>query len=317
MSIKSKKILITGGAGFIGANFVYKFQELGCEVHVIDKREANFWRLDKIKSKININLVDLTKKDQVEKVINKIKPEIILHFATYGAYQAKQQDVDKTININLLGAINLIEACREVGFECFINTSSSSEYGIKDKPMKENDLLEPDNLYGVTKVATTLYCQNIAKKFNLPIITMRLFSVYGYFEEKERLIPTIINSFLQNKELELSSPNSVRDFIFIEDIMEAYLLAIENIESIKGEIFNLGAGKQSKISEVVEIVKKNINSYVKIKYGKVKISQTEPQLWVADNSKARKILKWQPRNDLDTGIKKNIKWFKDNLSLYK
>lgn len=183
--------------------------------------------------------------------------------------------------------------------------------------MKENDLLEPDNLYGVTKVATTLYCQNIAKKFNLPIITMRLFSVYGYFEEKERLIPTIINSFLQNKELELSSPNSVRDFIFIEDIMEAYLLAIENIESIKGEIFNLGAGKQSKISEVVEIVKKNINSYVKIKYGKVKISQTEPQLWVADNSKARKILKWQPRNDLDTGIKKNIKWFKDNLSLYK
>ncbi len=314
---KYKKVLITGGAGFIGANFVYKFLELGYKVNVIEKEGTNFWRLEKIKNKIKIDLVDLANSDKIELLIVKLKPQIILHFATYGVFQAKQQDIKETIDTNLLGTINLLNACSKIKFQCFINTGSTSEYGVKDKPMKENNLLEPNNLYGITKAASALYCQYMAKKLNLPIVTTRLSAPYGYFEEKGRLIPTVIKSCLENSELNLSSPISVRDFIFIEDIIGAYLTIIENIQRVKGEIFNIGTEIQTTIDELVNMIKKITHSSIKPKYGQIKPAQIEPKSWIADISKIKKILNWQTKYNLEKGLETDIKWFRENLHLYK
>jgi len=313
---EKKKILITGGTGFIGSNFVYKFLELGHDVHLIVRPESNFWRIEPIKNKLRLHKVDLGNIEELEKFISNLKPEIILHFATYGAYQGRQQDNKATIDTNLLGTINLVNALSKIKFDCLIYTGSSSEYGIKNKPMKETDLLEPDNLYGITKAAATMYCQHMSKKHNLPIVTLRLFSVYGYFEGKERLIPTIIKSCLENKKLKLSSANPVRDFIFIEDIIDAYLAAIKKIQKIKGEIFNLGTSKQAKIAQVVDLVKKLTHSSIEPHYGEVIPVQTEPKTWVADISKIKKLLSWQPKYNLRKGLEKNIEWFKKNIYIY-
>ena len=312
-----EKVLITGGAGFIGVNFVYKFLDLGYEVNLLEKQRVNLWRLEDIKEKIKFHYIDLKNSNKLGSLITYLKPQIILHFAALGTYPRKQQGVKEIIETNLLGTINLVNACSKIKFKCFINTGSSSEYGIKERPMKENDLLEPNNLYGITKAAATMYCQNTARKLGLPIVTVRPFAVYGYFEEKERLIPTVIKSCLTNKELKLSSSESVRDFIFIEDVISAYLTIIENIQEIKGEIFNLGTGKQATIKEVVNLVKKITKSDVKPQYGQAKPAQTEPKNWVADISKIKKILNWQPKYNLKDGLKKDIEWFKKNISLYK
>jgi nucleoside-diphosphate-sugar epimerase len=313
---KNKKVLITGGAGFIGANFVYKFLELGYKVFVFERKEANLWRINKILDKINMYSPNLLDYDELGKIILEIKPDIVLHFATYGAYQGSQQDINLTIDTNLKATINLINACQKVGVECFINTGTNSEYGIKQKPMKEIDVLEPDNLYAITKTASTYYCQMMAKNFNFPVVTIRPFAVYGYFEEKERLIPTILKSCLTGSELKLTRPNSVRDFIFIEDLMNGYLHVIKNIKNIKGQIFNLGSGKQTKIKDVVSIAKKNTGSKIKPVYGGMKKVQTEPKNWVSDISKSKKILKWKPAYSLEQGLLKNIEWFKENLEFY-
>ncbi|MDP3883015.1 MAG: SDR family NAD(P)-dependent oxidoreductase [Candidatus Staskawiczbacteria bacterium] len=314
--MKNKKVLITGGAGFIGSNFVYKFLDLGCKINVVEKEKANFWRLKEVKNKIKIDLVDLENYDKIELFVAKTKPDIILHFATYGVFQARQQDIKITISTNLLGTINLVNACSKINFECFINTGSASEYGAKDKLMEENDLLEPNNLYGITKVASTLYCQYMARKTGLPIVTARLSAPYGYFEEKGRLIPTIIKSCLENGDLNLSSPASVRDFIFIEDIVTAYLEIIENIQKVKGEIFNIGPGVQTTIDQVVNIIKEITHSSVEPKYGQIKPAQIEPKNWLSNISKIKKILGWQPRYSLEKGLEKNISWFKKNINLY-
>ena len=311
-----KKVLITGGAGFIGSNFVRKFLELDYEVYIIEKKESNLWRLEDIKNKIKINYINLEDFSRLKSFIIKTKPKIILHFATYGAYQSWQQDTKLTINTNLLGTVNLVNACSKINFDCFINTGSSSEYGIKDKPMKENDLLEPVSLYGITKSATTMYCQHVAKKYNLPIVTFRPFGVYGYFEAKKRLIPTIIKSCLKNEEFSLSSPNSVRDFVFIEDMMDAYLKAINNIQSIKGEILNLGTGKQTRINEAVDLIREITNSNTKPQYGQERIAQYEPKNWVADILKIKRLLNWQPKYSLKEGLKKDVEWFKKNIYVY-
>jgi len=311
-----KKVLITGGAGFIGANFVYTFLDLGYKVSIIERTGANFWRLEKIKSRIKIYSPDLLEYDKIEKCIRQIKPDIVIHFAAYGAYQSKQQEIKTTINTNVLGTVNLVNACQKIGVKCFINTGTNSEYGIKNKPMKESDVLEADNLYGITKSATTLYCQMMARKFNFPVVTIRPFAVYGYFEERERLMPSIIKACLQSSKLELSRPDSVRDFIFIEDLMSAYILTIKNIKKIKGEVFNLGTGTQHTIAQVVALIKKITNSNIKPEYSKIKTAQTEPKIWVADISKAKRMLNWKPKYSLEEGLKKNTAWFEKNLHLY-
>jgi len=312
-----KKVLITGGAGFIGANFTYKFLDLGYNVHLIEKKESNLWRLEDIREKIRLHYVDLKNYNKLESLITKLKPQIILHFAAFGTYPRKQQEVKEMIETNLLGTINLVNACSKIDFKCFINTGSSSEYGVKDKPMKEANLLEPNNLYGITKAAATMYCQDMVRKSGLPIVTMRPFAAYGYFEEKERLIPTVVKSCLENTELNLSSSNSVRDFIFIEDVIGAYLAIVENIQKVKGEIFNLATGKQTTVDEVVNIIKKITHSTIKPKYGLIKPAQSEPKNWVADISKIKKLLKWQPQHNLKKGLERDIAWFKKNISLYR
>jgi len=311
-----KKVLITGGAGFIASNFVRKFLKLGYEVYIIEKKGSNFWRLGDIKDKIKINYINLKDFPKLKSFILRTKPQVILHFAAYGTYPRKQQDVKMMIDTNLLGTINLVNALSKIKFDCFINTSSSSEYGTKDKPIKETDLLEPNNLYGITKAASTMYCQNISKELDLPIVTTRLFAVYGYFEEKERLIPTIIKSCLKNKKLKLSSPYPVRDFIFIEDIIDAYLKIIKNIQGIKGEVFNLGTGKQIDIAQVVSLIKKITNSKIKPEYNQIKPAQTEPKNWVANIVKIKSLLNWQPKYNLEEGLKKDIRWFRENIFVY-
>ncbi|NQU19629.1 SDR family NAD(P)-dependent oxidoreductase [bacterium] len=308
-----KKVLITGGAGFIGSNFVRKFLELDHQVYVIEKKESNLWRLKDIKNKIKINYIDLKDFSKLKSFIIKTKPQIILHFAAYGTYPRRQQDIKMMIDTNLLGTINLVNALSKIKFDCFINTSSSSEYGIKDKPMKETDLLEPNNLYGITKAASTMYCQNIARELDLPIVTTRVFAAYGYFEAEERLIPTIIKSCLKNKKLKLSSPYSVRDFIFIEDIIDAYLKIIKNIQRVKGEVFNLGTGKQIDIDQIVSLIKEITNSKIKPEYNQIKLAQKEPKNWVADNSKIKQSLNWYPKYSLKQGFKKDTEWFKKNI----
>lgn len=311
-----KKILITGGAGFIGVNFVHKFLELGQNVYLIEKPGIDLWRLENIKDKIKIDFIDIADYDKLQSFVLKLKPQIILHFAAAGTYTRRQEDIKNIIDTNLLGTINLLNACSQIKFECLINSGSSSEYGLKDGPMKESDLLEPNNLYGITKAASTMYCQYMAKKLGLPITTMRLFSVYGYFEEKERLIPQVIKNCLEDREIELSSPNFVRDFIFIEDVIDAYLAIIKNISKVKGEILNLGTGKQTTINKVVSMVKKITNSASIPKYGQIKSALNEPKTWVADISKIKNLLGWQPKYDLEKGLRKNIAWFKENRHFY-
>lgn len=307
-----KKILITGGTGFIGSNLVYKFLELGNDIHLIVRPESNFWRIDAIKDKLKLHYIDLLNTSEIDGFIVELRPEVILHFATYGAYQGKQQDVKLTVDTNLLGAINLVNAASKIKFGCFINTGSSSEYGEKDHPMKEVDILEPNNLYGVTKAAATMYAQFMAKKINLPIVTIRLFSPYGYFEEDGRLIPNVVKAGINNEKFSAPSPLITRDFLFIEDVLDAYLKAIDNIDNIKGDIFNVSSGKQHSIADVVSTIEKILDKKIDVDYGNIEAKQNEPKMWVADISKAKKMIGWSPINSLEDGLRKYIDWVRKN-----
>ena len=315
----NKKILLTGATGFVGANLLRKLIDSKNDIHIIIRNTSNLWRINDIIDKVNTHVCDLTNRESVEKLVLKIKPQIIFHLAVYGGYQFQKESL-KIINTNLIGTINLLDACCKIGFECFINTGSSSEYGIKDKPMSENDLLEPINDYGIAKAAATLYCQVIGRREKLPIFTLRLFSPYGYHEGPTRLIPYLIISCLKNKELKIFTPDAVRDFIFIEDLIKAYFMIVENKEGVlPGDIFNIGSGEQYTVKEIFEIIKKLTKYTKKPQWEKMENDNRKIKnlkIWIANISKSKKFLNWSPEYSIENGLEETIKWYRDHLYLY-
>ncbi len=310
----ARNVLVTGATGFVGANLARKLVALGCVPHVIKRKNANIGRIKDVAQQMVFHDVDLLNRAKINKLVKIIKPDIIFHLATYGGY-VFQNECESIMVTNINGTTNLLNACLNVGFTSFINTGSSSEYGIKNKPMKETDILEPITNYGVSKASVTLLCQAIAMIQNLPIVTLRLFSVYGYYEAKTRLIPYAILCALKNKPMVLSSTRSVRDFVFIEDAVDAYIRAAE-LKGKNGEIFNIGYGEMHSSKEVVEKIVELTGTRAKPQWGKLFNPRNEPKTWVADITKSKKMLGWKPRYDLSSGLKKTVEWFRQNKEFY-
>jgi nucleoside-diphosphate-sugar epimerase len=312
--IRNKRVLITGATGFIGANLTHRLVSQGNEVHLIIKTGSNKWRLQDIWHDIIEHQFDLADGESIEKLFADLKPELIYHLAAYAAYPF-QKDVLQTIHTNLLGTVNLVNVAVKYGFESFINTGSSSEYGQKASPMRETDILEPNSLYAVTKSAATLYCEHIGKSQKMPITTLRLFSVYGYYEEPSRLVPTIAKACLTGENPKLADGRPVRDFIFIDDVVDLYLKMVE-MRELNGIILNAGTGKQYSVAELVDSCIRVSGAEIVPLWGSLPGRTWDTNCWVADNSKLRNFLHWEPKYDLDTGLKKTLDWFGENLHLY-
>lgn len=309
-----RKFLITGASGFIGANLARRLIKDGQEVHLILRDGFKTWRLDELLKKFQIHYQDLSDKDQLIRIFKTVRPDVIYHLATSGAY-SYQSDPDLIIKTNVLGTWHLLQAAMTVGFELFVNTGSSSEYGFKTQPMQETDLLEPNSYYAVTKSFQTYLSSFIANSQNKNIVTLRPFSVYGRFEEPTRLIPTLMKALFFKKPLNLVNPKTSRDQIYIDDIVEAYL-KIDQLKQNRGQYFNIGTGIQSTIKEVVEKAVLVTGENTTFNWGKMKGRSWDSNTWVADISKAKKLLDFNPKISLEQGLKLMWIWFLKNYQYY-
>ncbi len=313
--INSKTVLISGATGFVGSCLTRRLVMVGCNLHIIKRKQSNIWRLKDILNRVVVHNVDLIDGNSLERLVKNIKPKIIFHLAAYGVY-VFQKGVNRIMETNLLGTMNLINACKNIEFDLFVNTGSVFEYGIKPGSLQENDLLEPMSDYGISKAASTLYCQAIGKRENKPVVTLRLFTPYGYYEEPLRLIPSVIISCLEGENPKVSSPDSVRDFVFIEDVIDAYVKVAENSDKSKGEIFNIGYGEQYPIGEAVSTIIELTGNKARPEWGSVPNYRIESKMWQANISKAKRLLNWQPKYALEQGLRKTVKWFEENIGLY-
>ena len=307
--------LVTGAAGFVGANLCRRLVASGAKVHAFVRSSTALWRIADVAEQIEIHLVDLRDAHSVDQCIAEIRPTVIYHLATHGAYPF-QNDGDEILLTNVFGLWNLLQSCSKHGFELFVNTGSSSEYGRKDFAMRETDVLEPDSYYAVAKAAQSLLSRYCSRTSSLPIVTLRLFSVYGPYEESTRLIPKLLYAALDRETIDLVSPTIARDFVYIDDVMDAYL-DIESLRSLSGEILNVGTGVQSQLHQVVEILDRLCGYKVSVNWKGMAPRPWDSETWVADISKAKRLTRFEAKTSLSTGIQKSLEWFSANSRLYK
>jgi len=305
-----KRTLVTGAGGFIGANLVRALAGRGAEVHAIVRGATNLWRLAGIEPEIEIHLADLTDGARLTEVIKAARPEIIFNSAVFSGHPSNSEERVAALRDNVIGTANLLESLAAVEFSRLVHLGGSLEYGAKAEPMLESDLLEPTTFRGVTKAAATLLCRQFALSERRPVVILRPFSVFGYWEAHSRLVPTLMLALLKHNELRLTAGGIRRDFIFIEDVVEA-CLAAATTAGIEGEIINAGSGEQWSNEELAAAAQEVAGIEIKMTPDAFPRRPADTDHWVADVSKAKRLLGWAPRHTLREGLAKTFAWFRE------
>ena len=313
-SFKNKTFLITGGYGFIGSHLARRLLNLQARIVLFIRTPSNFWRLKDIIKNIETYEIDIRDRKQVQDAIKKVNPDYIFHLAAYGVNSA-HTDYMHAIETNIIGTCNIIQAAKLVNCKKIINFGSSSEYGNKMEPIHENMLLTPVDIYGSTKAAATILAHQIASENSINLITLRPFGIFGESEEPHKFFSYIILQVLQNKDVNLTLCNQLRDYCYIENIIDACILAVENT-TVQNEIFNIGSGTIYPLKHYVELLFKHLKTNSRPNYGAIPSRTNERWVPEADVQKIKNSLSWEPRINIEEGIIKTVNWYKNNKHLY-
>ena len=309
-------ILITGAGGFIGANLVHDLINTKDQIHILIRKESNLWRLNNIISKCYVHFVDISKIKEVENVISEIKPETVYHCATYGVYP-NQKDTQKIDQTNLIGTKNLVSSlAKNTDLKRLVNLGSVFEYGSKPGLIKETDSVQGLDHYSKSKILQTKMIEDFSQQHNLPAVTLRVFTVYGNFEEPGRLISDIMVAIIKKNPIKILSSSSIRDFIYINDVIDA-LKKISVKPGINGEIFNVGSGRASSVENIVNLVC-NITDTDSEVIWQDKNDREYDKAGTKGYADIQKIEKigWKPKISLEDGLEKTYEWFKKNIEYY-
>ncbi|MDG2306259.1 MAG: NAD-dependent epimerase/dehydratase family protein [Candidatus Binatia bacterium] len=304
-----ERILVTGAAGFLGANFVRALLHRGEEVHALVRPDGDLWRLEEIRESIGIHAVDLADVEPVIDLVTRLRPQRIFNLAAKGGHQTTRDDRLRAVACNVLGTWNLLEAARQVDCLRFVQVGSSTEYGPHAYPLEESLRDQPTTFRGATKAAATLACLQAAREGSVPTVILRSFSVYGAWEGAHRFVATTIRAALGGGEMRLTKSGFRRDFVHIDDVVRASLLAAR-AEGVVGEIINIGTGIQTSNEDLVHAVESVTGATIRVQPGTYPSSPSDTGHWCADIEKAGRLLAWRPQNSLEEGLRLSVEWFR-------
>jgi UDP-glucose 4-epimerase len=306
----AKRVVLTGATGFIGANLARRLLADGHDVSVLLRPGCSPWRLEGIRGDLRVHDVDLTDATGVAAAIRQVRPDWIFNLAAHGAY-SWQTELHAMLMTNLLGTVNLLEAAVSSGFEAFVQTGTSSEYGAKDHSPPEVEWLEPNSHYAVTKASATLFCRYTGQTTGLGVRTLRLYSVYGPWEEPTRLMPTLVMRGIHGELPSLVSPSTARDYVYVDDVVDATIAAAATPGQEPGAVYNVGTGRQTTLSEVVDLVRAEMGIAAEPVWGTMAPRTWDTDVWVADIARINAQLRWEPRYALPEGFRLLIGWLAD------
>lgn len=309
------KILVTGGAGFIGSNLIDELLRSGNEILCIDNFDSNYDKSIKLKNiefalkDKNFRLVkgDIRNNNEVKKCFIELKPNIVIHLAAKVGVRPSIIYPEEYFSTNLLGTINILESMKEFNVNRLIFASSSSVYGNNKKiPFEETDYVDfPISPYAVTKKACELICHTFHKLYGFDIFCLRFFTVYGPRQRPDLAINVFAENILNDRPIELfGDGNTSRDYTFINDIVEGIK---GSIQFLKGyEIINLGESRTISLNELIRTLEKQIGKKASIKL--LPLQPGDVQTTYADITKAKNLINYNPVWEFNEGIREFIKW---------
>ena len=307
-----EKVVVTGGAGFIGSHVVDRLLELGHKVIVIDDfssgKKENLRHHEK-----NPNL-EVHAKNICDNDINDLfnDASTVFHIAAIPRVQYSIKFPEETNKVNISGTLNVLEAAKKSGVKRFVYSASSSAYGNQESlPLLETMNPNPMSPYALQKCVGEYYCKLYSLIYGVEAISLRYFNVFGPRQDPSGgyacLIPRSINLVLQGKKPEIyGDGEQTRDFTYVKDVVEANILAAKTSnKQAFGQVFNIGGGKNLSVNKVVKTIIED--EHIEPEYKEPVI---EPKHTLADISKANTVLGWKPEYSFEDGLKKTVEWFK-------
>jgi len=323
MNWKGKNVLVTGAGGFIGSHLTEHLVELGANVRAFVRYNSrNDWGL--------LELLPKEKLDKIEVITGNLKDadavrhatkniDMIFHLGSLIAIPYSYIHPRETVENNILGALNVLMAAKENGIEKLVHTSTSEVYGTaRYVPIDENHPLQGQSPYSASKIGADKIAESFYRSFNLPVAIIRPFNTFGPRQSARAVIPTIITQALTREKIVLGSLHPTRDYTYVGDVVDAFIKVAESPKSV-GEVINIGSNFEISIGNLAKKIISLIGKNVKIVSDDVRIRPQKSEverLW-CDSTKAKELLKWEPKTSLDEGLKKTIVWISDNTQLYK
>jgi nucleoside-diphosphate-sugar epimerase len=280
LKLKDKKVLVTGGNGYLGSFLVKALQKEGSSVSILDSKKSG----DK-----NEFAVDITDKDAVEKLILKIKPEIVFHLAAILNRNRDFQNHDKIMQVNYTGTMNLLRAMEDIPYQNFIFASSSEIYGNNDSPFMENMTPKPTSPYSMSKIFAETGIELFSDLYKKPYTIIRIFNFFGPDMPESFFIPELFNALKSGKTFRMTKGEQARDFLYVNDVVQALLLSAQNSKAV-GKIFNVCSGKSTTMKELALSFKTELKSKSKIEFGALPYRENEIWNMTGSNSKIKKSL---------------------------
>lgn len=308
------KILVTGGTGFMGSEFVRQAIKRGFEIVILDKitYAGDLKRLEEVDGKYKLHKVDIANFKDVKDVFDKEKPSKVVHFAAETHVDRSIVDSGPFIDTNVKGTQNMLDAARQTEVEKFINLATDEVYGAlgENGQFYEDTPLNPNSPYATSKAAADMLGRAFFKTYGTPVVTVRPCNYYGPWQYPEKVIPVMILKALKNEPLPVyGKGENVREWLHISDCAEAIFQLLE--KGTPGEAYNIGSGEERKNIDLVKIILKvmgkseDLISFVKDRPG-------HDFRYSLNTDKIKKEIGWEPKVRFSDGIESTVKWNVDN-----
>ncbi|PCJ64463.1 MAG: NAD-dependent dehydratase [Candidatus Hydrogenedentota bacterium] len=295
--IEGQKILVTGASGFIGAHLCRKLLECGAQVHGLSRKP-------RINDGIQWWSCDVSNPDEVEQVMEEVKPDIVYHLASYVTGTRDLEAIRPTFFANLASTVHLMSAALKIGVERFVTVGSLEE------PVPERGEFVPASPYGAAKFASTAYARMFHELYNLPVVHLRLFMVYGPAQQDiMKLIPYVTLQSLKSEAPKISSGTREVDWIYVDDVVDAMVAAAVSPD-LEGKTIDVGSGNLESIRGVVERIVHIANPDIAPEFG-ARDDRVNDIVRRADVEHASEHLGWKPKIDLDEGLRRTVAWYKN------
>lgn len=310
MTFVKSKVLVVGGAGFIGGHLVQRLCGMNAVVTCLDVVKPTYLS-DKFEN-LHCCYADLRDVAQLKSALSNSRFDYVFNFGGSIDHVSYRDGGRRVIDVHLVGMLNLLDNLDWSSLRAFIQVGSSDEYGNGIAPQVETQREAPFSPYSAAKTAAAHLLQSLFKSDRLPATILRFFLVYGPQQNQQRFIPQIIKGCLSDESFPTSEGKQLRDFCYIDDVIDAVLLAALNSNS-RGQCLNIASGRPVAIRDVVATIQKIIG-LGSPQFGEHGYRERENMALYANVKRAREILQWQPKVDLTTGLERTIAWYRQQFS---